>query len=440
MARSLATPLTALILTACLPPLASCWGNGSSESASYPYYEIHDAVAEYAYLKLRECNETMARWITDFYLNPGGTKWGDYGYSYGAGADCWLGYTDDPDSHWRDWENHLYEVHGFRRGAPSRVQELYGLIVEHLARWVAAGMPYRSEDEHLAAYYAGLLSHYLADVSQFGHTDYTHIDHSHPAYDPAGRTFHAYYDSESITDEFISAIEEGLRGYEFDITVRVKNVSELVVDLAKWVNARDGKTVNGVGFTYWWALTKFVNNYNSGVSYLGARGYNEELFSMTLENVRAATGNLTWVLYSAFKDAEERAASTPPAAAAFTVSDLAIAPHEAKPSEPITIRVKVANIGKAAGTYEVKLIIDGRLEATKRVALAPSESEAVAFTVVRNESRTYNVEVDGLKGEFTVKRASALPLKPEVLALIALAVVAAIFLLWALRRWRGLRG
>ncbi|RLE49152.1 MAG: hypothetical protein DRJ31_05810 [Candidatus Methanomethylicota archaeon] len=434
--------LALLFLTALyLPNQVLCWGNGRSSSEKYPYYGVHDAIAEYAYLKLKSYNETIAKWITDFYLNQYGEKWGDWGYSYNQGSDCWLGYTDDPDSYWRDWDNHVYEVHGTRRGAPHRIQELYNLIVSHLAKWIKDGMPKRSEDEHLAAYYAGMLSHYLADMSQIGHTDYTELDHSHPAYDPYKRTFHGYYESISITDEFLDKLTSDLAAYDFKVDVVVKNVSDLVIKLATWCNSHNGSSVNLalnhvvinevelnpagvdagnewvelynptntavyiggwtietthgetvvvvipegvyllpqsfyivtysgqwldnqeeslilkdtygnivdathklsdvenndktwqrspdgydnwdfrystkgfenggvvriVGSTYYEILKKFVENYDIGISYAGARGYDEYVYKLTLNNIKAATGNLTWILYTAFVEAESKA-------------------------------------------------------------------------------------------------------------------------------------
>jgi len=89
-----------LIILAIMPNSeAHAWGNGSSNNIDYPYYGIHDAIADVAYQKLKDHNETIAQWITDYYLNSNGEKWGDYGYSFNYGSDNWLGYTDDPDSY-----------------------------------------------------------------------------------------------------------------------------------------------------------------------------------------------------------------------------------------------------------------------------------------------------------------------------------------------------
>ena len=439
--RKYVTTLLVILLSLYIPLSVFSWGNGNPKSFKYPYYGIHDLIADYAYLKLKEYNETMALWISDFYLNPNGSKWGDYGYSFNQGADCWLGYTDDPDSYWRDWNNHLYEVHGYKRGAPRRVLELYNLTVNYLAYWIASGMPYKSQEEHLAVYYAGLLTHYFADMSQFGHTDYTYLDHSHPAYDPLGRTFHAYYESVSITDDLLSKLESDVEDYDFTVDVYISNVCKTVINLARWVNSHNSeyvnlsinhvvinevelnppgfdegnewvelynptnrsvdisgwivKTTHGVtvsvqipentilepkshyivtyykqwldneeeqillfndkgelidsthkltdkynddrswqrwpdgyadwrftsstkgiknngkpkivGLTYWEMLTKFVSNYDEGISYLGARGYDEQLYEITSIHIKAAIGNLTNILYSIFIDAVNQA-------------------------------------------------------------------------------------------------------------------------------------
>jgi len=297
------------------------WGNGSSKSEKYPYYGVHDAVAEYAYLKLKEYNETIARWITDFYLSPYGSKWGDWGYSYGQGSDNWLGYTDDPDSYYMDWDNHFYYVHGEARGAPRRIAQLYEWVVANLTSWIKAGMPYRSEDEHKAAYAAGLLTHYLVDMSQFGHTDYTKMDHSHPSYDPKHRTYHGYYESASIGDEFLDKLTADLEAYNIQAISKVENVSQIAVELAEWTNlGPNGITIEFedidgsirlVGSNYARMLKIFVTNYDSRVYYLGARGYNSTIYELTLRCLERAMEYLINILYSAFKDAEERVTGRP---------------------------------------------------------------------------------------------------------------------------------
>lgn len=323
-----------LILLTLSPARAYGWGNGSSSSTIYPYYGIHDIIADTAYQKLRDYNATVASWITEYYLNPGGSKWGDYRYSFGQGSDNWLSYTDDPDSHYQDWKNHTYEVHGTQRGSPKRIEQCYDWVVANLTRWILCGriprpipadfyanaplMLTASEYAHRAAYAAGLLTHYLSDLSQFGHTDYTEKDHSHPFYDPLDSTYHGYYESVSISENLLSKLLNDLGGYTFKVDEMVGNAESLAESFARWINAHEGNSApyvdkgDGmviVGSTYRQMLTSFVTNYDAGLMYLGARGYNTTLYDSTLRHISAAVGNITQLFYSAYQEAEERAAT-----------------------------------------------------------------------------------------------------------------------------------
>ncbi|MCP8308795.1 MAG: hypothetical protein H3Z54_08905 [archaeon] len=306
-----------LILFAMMPNLEVYgWGNGSYSSIDYPYYGIHDAIADIAYQKLRNHNETMTQWITDFYLDSNGQKWGDYEYSFNRSSDNWLGYTDDPDSYFRDWSNHMYYVHPYgthdERGAPDRVQQLYNWIVGNLTNWIKNGRPTRSEDEHKAAYAAGLLTHYFSDLTQFGHTDYTKQDHTNVLI--GSGTYHNNYESRQIDKAFLDQLISDLESYDFEVSTIVTSPKDITIQLAEWVNSYNGTTVLYydapigenvlVGSTYAQMLTDYVNNYNSELKYLGARGYTQQLYQQTLSHIKAAVGNLTRILYTAYKVAE----------------------------------------------------------------------------------------------------------------------------------------
>ncbi|MGQ9469472.1 MAG: hypothetical protein ACUVTD_06570 [Nitrososphaerales archaeon] len=293
---------------------AHSWGNGSSSSIDYPYYGIHDAIADIAYQKLKNYNETIAQWITDFYFNSNGEKWGDYEYSFNKGSDNWLGYTDDPDSHFKDWRNHMYYVHPYEdhdeRGAPDRIQQLYNWVVGNLTSWIKNGRPTRSEDEHKATYAAGLLTHYFSDISQFGHTDYTKQDHTYAD----SSTYHNNYESRRIGKAFLDQLLSDLNSYDFEVSITVTSPKDIAIQLATWVNSYDGTTVLYydapigkdviVGSTYAQMLTDYVKNYDSGLEYLGARGYTQQLYQQTLSHIKATVGNLTRILYTAYKAAE----------------------------------------------------------------------------------------------------------------------------------------
>ena len=311
------------LILAALIPLANamaCWNPGSPTSAAYPYYGIADLIADLAYQQLKAYNDTMAKWITDWYLSPDGYKWGDWGYSYSSGTDNWLGYTDDPVSYWavkypsyRYY--HWYTVHGDWKYMPYRVAQLFDWVVGNLTEWIREGMPTRSEAEHKAAYAAGLLAHYFADACFFPATDYTAKMDSHPPDDPLNMVYADYYGLAGASDEFLTQLLADLSAYSFRVDRRV-DPAAAVAALAAWVNSRDSRTVTftdsdgstrTVGLTYYWMMGNFTHNYDSSVSYLGVRGYDSWLYSVTLENIKAALGNFTRVLYTAFAMAEEGA-------------------------------------------------------------------------------------------------------------------------------------
>jgi hypothetical protein len=88
--------------------------------------------------------------------------------------------------------------------------------------------------------------------------------------------------------------------------------------------------------------------------------------------------------------------------ATFVLSDLTIDPDKVKAGETVTISVKVTNDSIVPGTYNVVLKIGGTEIDSKNVNLEGGVSETVSFTVTREESGTYSIEIDGLSGNFRV--------------------------------------
>ncbi|GAG99655.1 unnamed protein product, partial [marine sediment metagenome] len=91
----------------------------------------------------------------------------------------------------------------------------------------------------------------------------------------------------------------------------------------------------------------------------------------------------------------------PPAPAAFSVSSLSVLPAEVEPGETVTIAVLVANTGGEAGSYQVTLVINDLVEATKEVTVRAGLSKEVTFSVTREEADSYTVAVNGLSDSFT---------------------------------------
>lgn len=96
-------------------------------------------------------------------------------------------------------------------------------------------------------------------------------------------------------------------------------------------------------------------------------------------------------------------APAPPAPAYFTLADLSISARKVRLGKDVTVWATVSNVGGTQGTYVVELKVNGVVEASESVTLAPNQSTAVSFTVSKDQRGTYQVEVDGLKASFTVE-------------------------------------
>lgn len=89
--------------------------------------------------------------------------------------------------------------------------------------------------------------------------------------------------------------------------------------------------------------------------------------------------------------------------AAFTISNLTIAPERVKQGEPITISAFVTNSGETAGNYSVVLRIKGIAENIEEVELGPGRSQKVVFTITKDAAGFYPVALENLSGKFVVE-------------------------------------
>lgn len=95
----------------------------------------------------------------------------------------------------------------------------------------------------------------------------------------------------------------------------------------------------------------------------------------------------------------------------FQVTGITVEPSEVKPEEPVVITAKVTNVGEQPATYNLELVIDGKIEATKAINVAAGGEGTASFTVERKEPRTYTVRVANVSETFKV-RGSAHVVKP----------------------------
>jgi uncharacterized membrane protein len=131
---------------------------------------------------------------------------------------------------------------------------------------------------------------------------------------------------------------------------------------------------------------------------------------------------------------------TPPAD--FQISDLKVTPSEVEAGKEVAVSVKIANVGGQTGSYTLQLIVNQTIEDTETVTLEEGASTTTDFKIVKQTPGTYNIEIDGLVGAFTVSASSSngshsdmIPI--EYLVVAAVAASAIILVIYFLFRRRG---
>jgi Domain of unknown function (DUF2341)/CARDB len=98
-----------------------------------------------------------------------------------------------------------------------------------------------------------------------------------------------------------------------------------------------------------------------------------------------------------------------PVPAQFELSNLVVNPSTVEVGETVTVSVDVSNTGEAEGSYAAMLKINGSLEETKEITLAGGASATATFTVSKDTAGTYEVELGGQSGEFSVSSPTPTP-------------------------------
>jgi hypothetical protein len=124
----------------------------------------------------------------------------------------------------------------------------------------------------------------------------------------------------------------------------------------------------------------------------------------------------------------------PPKPAAFTIRQLTVSPTAVKVGEEVTVVATVANTGEVEGTYTATLKINQAVEATKTVTVTGGKSTDVAFSVAKGVAGSYQVEVGGQTGTFTV---TTPPMDWWVWLIVGLAVAVAAAVTFVLLRRRA---
>jgi YVTN family beta-propeller protein len=124
-----------------------------------------------------------------------------------------------------------------------------------------------------------------------------------------------------------------------------------------------------------------------------------------------------------------RASPTPPRqpnSSNMGTFGLNIGPQAAAPNQPVTIATNVVNTGDEAGNLNVALKINGQLEQSRMVSVGPQGTQPVKFTVSKSQPGTYNVDIGGQKGSFTVLGhggTARAPLNTGMIAVVIMAVL-----------------
>ena len=92
----------------------------------------------------------------------------------------------------------------------------------------------------------------------------------------------------------------------------------------------------------------------------------------------------------------------PVAPAKVSASGLSISPQQVKPGEEVTISINVANSGGETGSYNAVLYINGAVETSQSVSVAPGMTKNVIFKVTKSDAGVYDVSIAGQNGQFTV--------------------------------------
>jgi hypothetical protein len=109
--------------------------------------------------------------------------------------------------------------------------------------------------------------------------------------------------------------------------------------------------------------------------------------------------------------------------ATFSASNLSISPQEVQPDQQVEVSINITNDGGTTGSRTVLLYINGNLEDSYTVRIAPGSTENVVFTVSRSAPGTYVVLLEDLQGQFTVVDSSDGLSTAWIIAIVAIIAV-----------------
>ncbi|MFC1866043.1 hypothetical protein ACFLYB_04960 [Chloroflexota bacterium] len=123
--------------------------------------------------------------------------------------------------------------------------------------------------------------------------------------------------------------------------------------------------------------------------------------------------------------------------ATFTINNLVISPSEADTGQDVTISAAISNTSDTEGVYLATLKINGMVEEFKYVEVEPLTSNTlVTFTISKDKTGVYSVDLDGLSGTFTATEPSSSPVSIGlvVLGIVAIVVILVLFSFYLIKR------
>jgi len=169
----------------------------------------------------------------------------------------------------------------------------------------------------------------------------------------------------------------------------------------------------------WWSGSGWVECSNSGVNTNNFNGYSGYVWAIITNDTTPCLADLSGAMFAAMGTATvapsaptapptpsaSRASPTPPRPlnpAQLSLQYLSISPQQTFAAQPVTITTNVVNNGDEAGSINIALKINGKVEQTRMVNVGPRGTQPVKFTIARAHPGTYTVDIGGQKASFTV--------------------------------------
>jgi uncharacterized membrane protein len=219
-----------------------------------------------------------------------------------------------------------------------------------------------------------------------------------------------------VTDENLTVLDYDAAGQ--NITIYSLGATAVLLEY-------DTSSLTGKDAEVW--ILAFESPYN--LSVLLPEGSTVFGFNRMPDSIDTSDGSILLTLSSGVWEISYVVPIVQPAE--FALSDLNVDPTEVQVGSEVTILVVVTNVGGARDSYTVVLKVDQLTRDSETVTLGAGESTTVEFTVTEQSPSTYDVDVNGLTAEYTVKAASQFPFLE---AIMACAAGTAVLLLLFLRR------